>query len=174
MRTIFAFAALATLAACGSQEPAPEPQPTATVAAVLPDPTPSLPAPDEAIFAATFAEACPDAPKVSTSICRSHGFGKQGFTCDYGLGEVLDGVVEPLVEGLVKVTATQAVRQALEHRVVEHQAAQQRLLRLEIVGQGRDGRGVHRRREGYGGEGVHRAHVLPMRARYVSRGRSPG
>ena len=66
MRTIFAFAALATLAACGSQEPAPEPQPTATVAAPLPEPTPSLPAPDEAIFAETFAEACPDAPKVST------------------------------------------------------------------------------------------------------------
>lgn len=87
MRTIFAFAAVATLAACGSQEPAPEPQPTASVAAALPEPEPSLPAPDEAIFAETFAEACPDAPKVSTSICRSHGFGKQGFTCDYGLGD---------------------------------------------------------------------------------------
>ena len=84
MRTIFVCAALAALAACGSQEP--EPQPTQTVTA-LPVVEPSLPAPDEAVFAAAFAEACPNAQKVSTSLCKSEGLGKDGFVCEYGLGD---------------------------------------------------------------------------------------
>ena len=87
MRTIFAFAALATLAACGSQEPAPEPQPTATVAAPLPEPTPSLPAPDEKIFSEVLAEACPELEPVSTAICKRAGFGSSDVICEYGLGD---------------------------------------------------------------------------------------
>lgn len=83
MRMLFACAALVALAACGSEEPAPEP----TVAvATTPEVEPSLPAPDAAAFSAAFAEACPSAKEVSTSLCRSRGLGREGFICDYGLG----------------------------------------------------------------------------------------
>ena len=85
MRTLFVCAALAALAACNSQEPA-EPAPAETVAAVEPV-EPSLPTPDEEVFAAVYTEACGGAPEVSTSLCRSQGFGKDGFTCEYGLGD---------------------------------------------------------------------------------------
>ena len=84
MRSLIACAALIALSACNSQEPAP--QPTETEAAVVEPVEPSLPAPDEAIFAAAYAEGCPNGKKVSTSECKSAGFGKKEFLCDYGLG----------------------------------------------------------------------------------------
>ena len=87
MKTIILLAATAatpTLAACG--EPAAEPTPVATSVAVEPT-TPALPAPDEAIFSAAFAAACPEAKPVATSSCRSEGLGKSDFLCEYGLGE---------------------------------------------------------------------------------------
>jgi hypothetical protein len=48
--------------------------------------TPSVPSPDQEVFAATYAEACPNAEKVATSMCKSEGLGKEGFVCDYRLG----------------------------------------------------------------------------------------
>lgn len=86
MKKLFVCVALAALAACGSQA-APEPEPTPTAAVAAPVIEPTLPAPDEAVFAEVYAEACPDAPKVSTSLCRSLGMGQKGFNCDYGLGD---------------------------------------------------------------------------------------
>ena len=89
MRSLFACAALLALAACNSQEPA-EAQaaetPAAATAAIEPL-KPSMPAPDEELFAAAYAEACSGAPKVSTSLCKSQGLGKEGFICEYGLGD---------------------------------------------------------------------------------------
>ena len=88
MRSLIACAALVALSACNSQEPteahAAEVPPQA--AAIEPA-KPSMPAPDEEIFASAYAEACTAAPKVSTSLCKSQGFGKEGFVCEYGLGE---------------------------------------------------------------------------------------
>ena len=69
MKYLVVIAGLATLAGCG--EPA----------------EPALPAPDEAIFAEAFADACPDAETVSTSSCQSKGLGSSDFLCKYGLGE---------------------------------------------------------------------------------------
>jgi hypothetical protein len=83
MRMLFACTALVTLAACGSEEPAPEP---AETVAVAPEVEPTLPAPDQATFTVAFAEACPTAQAVSTALCRSQGLGREGFICDYGLG----------------------------------------------------------------------------------------
>ncbi|SRR5690554_5818844 len=85
MRSLLACAALVALAACNSQEPT-EPAPVETQAAVA-IVEPSLPTPNEEIFATVYAEACGEAPPVSTSLCRSQGFGKDGFVCEYGLGE---------------------------------------------------------------------------------------
>ena len=85
MRWVIACVALVALSACNSQEPAPEPTETAKAAVVEPV-EPSLPAPDEAIFAAAYAEGCPSGQKVSRSECKSAGFGKKEFLCDYGLG----------------------------------------------------------------------------------------
>ena len=86
MKKIFVCAMFAALAACNSQEEAPAPEPTPTVAAA-PVVKPSLPAPDESIFADVYAAACPNAEPVSTSLCKSQGLGKEGFVCDYGLGD---------------------------------------------------------------------------------------
>ena len=78
--------ALVLLAGCG-EEPAAPPVETET-AAPAPVPTvPPLPAPDEAIFAETFAAACPAAEPVATSACRSMGMGEEDFACRYGLGD---------------------------------------------------------------------------------------
>ena len=85
MKKLIAPALLLALAACGSAESSEAPEPAETVAPVV-APTPTLPAPNEDLFAAAYAEACPNAETVSTSLCKSRGFGKEGFVCDYGLG----------------------------------------------------------------------------------------
>jgi hypothetical protein len=89
MKSLFACAALVALAACNSQETAEAqaaeaPAAATAVAAPL---EPSMSPPDEEVFATAYAEACTAAPKVSTSLCKSAGFGKEGFVCDYGLGD---------------------------------------------------------------------------------------
>jgi len=86
VKKLFACVAFVTVAACssGSAEPTPAETQAAAPAPVI---TPSLSPPDEAVFAAAFAEGCPDAEKVSTAECKSQGFGKTGFSCDYGLGD---------------------------------------------------------------------------------------
>ena len=86
MKSLFACAALLALAACNSQETTEAQAAEAPAAAVAPL-EPSMPAPDEETFAAAYAEACTAAPKVSTSLCKSQGFGKEGFVCEYGLGD---------------------------------------------------------------------------------------
>lgn len=84
MKKIVLITALLALAACDSE--ASEPAPVATPVPVA-APTPTLPAPNEAVFAEAFAKACPSAEPVSTSLCRSKGFGQQGFVCEFGLGD---------------------------------------------------------------------------------------
>ena len=70
------------LAACG-EEPAPEPAPTQA-----PQPAePTLPAPDQELFAGVLAEACPELEPVSTAICKRAGFGSSDVVCEYGLGD---------------------------------------------------------------------------------------
>ena len=86
MKSLFACAALVALAACNSQETTEAQAAEAPPVAAAPL-KPSMPAPDEETFAAAYAEACTAAPKVSTSLCKSAGFGKEGFVCDYGLGD---------------------------------------------------------------------------------------
>ena len=81
---VFVTAAFIALSACGSQQPAPAPKPTPSATA---DPEPTLPPPTKETFAAAYAEACPKAKKVSTADCQSQGFGKEGFSCGFGLGD---------------------------------------------------------------------------------------
>jgi len=86
MRSLIVGVALVALAACNSQEPAaPAPASTPTPVALQPA-EPTMPPPDKAAFSEAYAEACPGAKQVSTALCRSQGFGKEGFVCDYGLG----------------------------------------------------------------------------------------
>ena len=81
---LFLVAPALLLAGCGGE---PAPAPTETAAAAPTPATPTLPAPDEAVFAATFAKTCPQAPKVSVSTCKSAGMGSPDFLCQYGLGD---------------------------------------------------------------------------------------
>ena len=73
---------LFALSACG-EEPAPEP---AATQAAAPEPVNTLPAPNEALFAQLFAETCPAAEKVSTSLCK-RALGSDEVTCQFGVGE---------------------------------------------------------------------------------------
>jgi len=84
VKKLIACIALATLAACGSEQQ-PEPAPT-QAAAPEPEPGPSLPPPSQEVFAATYAAACPKAEKVVDSMCKSAGMGHDGFICEYRLG----------------------------------------------------------------------------------------
>jgi hypothetical protein len=72
---------LLALAACSS-EPAAEP-----TAVPVPAATPSLPAPDQALFTRLHAEACPEAKPVNTAVCKRAGFGSEEVICEYGLGD---------------------------------------------------------------------------------------
>ena len=85
MRILFVTAAVIALSACNSQQPA-KPAPSAAPTPTA-DATPTLPPPDQAAFTAAYAEACPTAKKVSTALCESEGFGKEGFSCHFGLGD---------------------------------------------------------------------------------------
>ncbi len=78
------MAPIALLAGCNGE---PAPAPTETPAAVPTSAKPSLPAPDAKIFADAFAKACPKAPKISVSSCKSGGMGSPDFICQYGLGD---------------------------------------------------------------------------------------
>ena len=82
---LLAIAPLALLAACG-EEPAPEPAPVETPVVAEPA-APALPAPDEAVFAATFAKTCPNAKPVAVSACKRAGMGSPEVICQYGLGD---------------------------------------------------------------------------------------
>ena len=84
MRAFFACAAVFALAACNSEAPV---EPEAVQAQVALPIKPSMPAPDEELFAATYAEACGESQPVSGSLCKSQGFGKEGFVCEYGFGD---------------------------------------------------------------------------------------
>ena len=77
---------LFALAAC-SGEPAAEPTPAATTAAPAPVATPSIKAPDQALFTELYAAACPEAKPVNTAVCKRAGMGSNEVNCDYGLGE---------------------------------------------------------------------------------------
>ncbi|NVD43640.1 hypothetical protein [Qipengyuania atrilutea] len=79
------FAAITVLAGCG--EEAAEPVATETTAAApAPEPTSTLPAPDQGLFTEVFAETCPDAEPVSNAVCR-RAMGADNVTCEFGLGE---------------------------------------------------------------------------------------
>jgi hypothetical protein len=85
MKSLFACVALLALAACNSEEPAEAQAAEAPVAAAPLEP--SMPAPDEELFAAAYAEACGEAQPVGASMCKSQGMGKEGFICEYALGD---------------------------------------------------------------------------------------
>lgn len=76
---------IVALAAC-SQEPAAEPAGTA-VATPVASATPTLPAPDQALFSDVFAKTCPEAAEVNTAVCKRAAFGSDEVSCEYGLGE---------------------------------------------------------------------------------------
>ena len=82
MKKIALLLPLALLSACG-EEPAPEP--TATAVAT-PEPVSTLPAPDAALFKATFAETCEGAEPVNNAVCR-RAMGAETVSCEFGLGE---------------------------------------------------------------------------------------
>ena len=75
---------LAFLAACGEE---PAPQPVDEAAAPVAEATPSLPAPDQALFTAKYAEACPEDEAVNTAVCKRAGLGSDDVICEFGLGE---------------------------------------------------------------------------------------
>jgi hypothetical protein len=83
IKTIPALAALALLAACG-EEPAEQPAPAEVV---TPEPIETLPAPDQALFTAKYAEACPEEEAVNTAVCRRAGMGSPDVVCEFGLGD---------------------------------------------------------------------------------------
>ncbi len=74
------LAPVTLLAAC-AEEPAPEPVETAEPVEIV-----ELPAPDSEVFAAAFAEACPNAETVNVSLCR-RAMGAETAACEYGLGD---------------------------------------------------------------------------------------
>ncbi len=71
------------IAACGEE---PAPQPVDEVAAPAPS-GPSLSAPDQALFTAKYAEACPEDDAVNTAVCKRAGMGSSDVVCEFGLGE---------------------------------------------------------------------------------------
>jgi len=74
---------LALLTACG-EEPAAQ---TAPEQVATPEPIETLPAPDQALFSAKYAEACPDEEAVNTAVCKRAGLGSPDVVCEFGLGD---------------------------------------------------------------------------------------
>jgi hypothetical protein len=79
------LAAIAILAACGTQQ-ADETAP-AVVATPTADATPTMTPPRREEFTAAWAEACPDAEPVGKALCKSKGLTDPNFTCDFALGD---------------------------------------------------------------------------------------
>ena len=86
IKNITALAAATLLAACGS-ETAEQPVTAPVEGVATPEPIETLPAPDEALFSAKYAEACPDEEAVNTAICKRAGMGSPDVVCEFGLGE---------------------------------------------------------------------------------------
>ncbi len=86
MKKFVLFAAVVTLAAC-DQSPTAAPEPAATPAAATTPAGPALPSPTQDVFAAVFAETCPAAEKVATSVCKRAGMGSEDVLCEFGVGE---------------------------------------------------------------------------------------
>lgn len=84
MRIVFACAAVLALAACNSEEAVEAEAVQAQVALPI---EPSMPTPDQELFAATYAEACGEERTVGASLCKSRGFGTEGFVCEYAFGD---------------------------------------------------------------------------------------
>jgi len=84
MTRIFLVLSPLALAACSEEvaETSAPIEPTAVKAEVKP----TLHPPDSEKFSGLFAEACPSAKTISTSMCRAQGMGSHDFTCEYGLG----------------------------------------------------------------------------------------
>lgn len=92
------LAGIATLAACSSPEPqetaAAAEEPVAQQPADAPEAPqastpekPALPAPDDKVFKAAFAKACPRAARVNNATCLRAGMGSEKINCQYGLGK---------------------------------------------------------------------------------------
>ncbi|KLI63208.1 hypothetical protein [Aurantiacibacter marinus] len=80
MKKLILILPIMALAACG-EEPAPAALETAAPVEVV-----ELPAPDQELFTAVFAETCPDAEPVATAVCR-RGMGAPTVACEFGLGD---------------------------------------------------------------------------------------
>ncbi|MFA9199820.1 MAG: hypothetical protein ACEQR8_01350 [Cypionkella sp.] len=86
VKKIALLASLALLAAC-DQSPTAAPEPAATPAAAVTPAQPALPSPSQEVFASVFAETCPKAEKVATSVCKRAGMGSEDVLCEFGVGE---------------------------------------------------------------------------------------
>ncbi len=86
MKKIAFLLPVLALAAC-SGEPAAEPTTAPTATAPAPVVTPSLKAPDQALFTGIYADACPEAKPVGKAVCRRAGMGSTEVNCDYALGD---------------------------------------------------------------------------------------
>lgn len=84
MRIAFIALSLAALTACGERDETPAPVATQAPAPVV---TPSLPAPDQALFTSLYAEACPEAKPVGKAVCLRAGMGSSEVNCEYALGD---------------------------------------------------------------------------------------
>ena len=60
---------------------------TAPEQVVTPEPIETLPAPDQALLTAKYAEACPEDEAVNTAMCKRAGMGSPDVVCEFGLGD---------------------------------------------------------------------------------------
>lgn len=91
--------AFASLSACGETGEDAEIDMTTQASEIMVDEN-ALGPPDETMFAAAYAKACPEIEPVTSSICQANGMGGESFTCDYGLGDPeTRGLEATLVKG---------------------------------------------------------------------------